>query len=146
MLTGYALSTRTNTPVAGTPERPLSDLGLRTYVAFWVNVLVRYFRQQFATLEEQQQQQANGDETSTLQISLGQVADACGLRQDDVAVALERCGLAKYRRSVDNTPKNGDDQTAAPTIQVLVTPDALNEVAASWKVKPAFLQEEYLLL
>ncbi|KAF8525214.1 acyl-CoA N-acyltransferase [Hysterangium stoloniferum] len=38
----YELSRRTGT--WGTPERPLSDLGLRSYLRFWISVLVRFFR------------------------------------------------------------------------------------------------------
>lgn len=39
---GYELSR--NSPRFGTPERPLSDLGLRSYVTYWISVLVRFFR------------------------------------------------------------------------------------------------------
>ena len=39
---GYELSRRAG--VLGTPERPLSDLGLRSYVTFWISVLIRFFR------------------------------------------------------------------------------------------------------
>lgn len=45
---GYELSRRNHAAIAGTPERPLSDLGLRGYLAFWTAVLVRYFRLVFA--------------------------------------------------------------------------------------------------
>jgi len=30
--------------IVGTPERPLSDLGLRSYLAYWISALIRFFR------------------------------------------------------------------------------------------------------
>ena len=41
-LVGYELSRRAGK--VGTPERPLSDLGLRSYLAYWVSTLIRFFR------------------------------------------------------------------------------------------------------
>ncbi|KAF9466956.1 acyl-CoA N-acyltransferase [Collybia nuda] len=38
----YELSRRSGK--VGTPERPLSDLGLRSYLAYWVATLIRFFR------------------------------------------------------------------------------------------------------
>jgi len=43
----YELSSQIPDRIAGTPERPLSELGARTYVSFWASVLVRYFRRIF---------------------------------------------------------------------------------------------------
>ncbi|KAH9949487.1 acyl-CoA N-acyltransferase [Amylocystis lapponica] len=38
----YELSRRAGK--VGTPERPLSDLGLRSYLTYWVSTLIRFFR------------------------------------------------------------------------------------------------------
>lgn len=46
--TGYYLtkhpSTRPKSLSPGTPERPLSDLGLKGYTAYWVSVVLRFLR------------------------------------------------------------------------------------------------------
>ncbi|KDQ52996.1 hypothetical protein JAAARDRAFT_197783 [Jaapia argillacea MUCL 33604] len=34
----------------GTPERPLSDLGLRSYLTYWMSVLIRFFRRLLSVL------------------------------------------------------------------------------------------------
>jgi len=34
----------------GTPERPLSDLGLRSYLTYWVSTLIRFFRRVLSVL------------------------------------------------------------------------------------------------
>jgi hypothetical protein len=39
---GYEVSRRGGK--IGTPERPLSDLGLRSYLTYWVATLIRFFR------------------------------------------------------------------------------------------------------
>ncbi|KAG6902009.1 hypothetical protein C0995_005657 [Termitomyces sp. Mi166 len=44
----YELSRRAGK--IGTPERPLSDLGLRSYLAYWVSALIRFFRHVLSVL------------------------------------------------------------------------------------------------
>ncbi|THG96413.1 hypothetical protein EW026_g5416 [Hermanssonia centrifuga] len=44
----YELSRRAGK--LGTPERPLSDLGLRSYLTYWIATLVRYFRRLLSVL------------------------------------------------------------------------------------------------
>ncbi|KAF5338257.1 hypothetical protein D9758_012858 [Tetrapyrgos nigripes] len=44
----YELSRREGK--TGTPERPLSDLGLRSYLSYWVSALIRFFRKLLTVL------------------------------------------------------------------------------------------------
>ncbi|TBU30796.1 acyl-CoA N-acyltransferase [Dichomitus squalens] len=44
----YELSRRAGK--IGTPERPLSDLGLRSYLTYWVSTLIRFFRRLLSVL------------------------------------------------------------------------------------------------
>ncbi|PCH33078.1 acyl-CoA N-acyltransferase [Wolfiporia cocos MD-104 SS10] len=44
----YELSRRAGR--VGTPERPLSDLGLRSYLTYWVSTLIRFFRRLLSVL------------------------------------------------------------------------------------------------
>ncbi|KAF9007906.1 acyl-CoA N-acyltransferase [Cyathus striatus] len=48
----YELSRRSGK--VGTPERPLSDLGLRSYLAYWVATLIRFFRRVLSVLPPEQ--------------------------------------------------------------------------------------------
>ncbi|KAI1790468.1 acyl-CoA N-acyltransferase [Ganoderma leucocontextum] len=45
---GYELSRRAGK--IGTPERPLSDLGLRSYLTYWISTLIRFFRRLLSVL------------------------------------------------------------------------------------------------
>lgn len=45
---GYELSRRSGK--VGTPERPLSDLGLRSYLAYWTFTLIRFLRRLLSVL------------------------------------------------------------------------------------------------
>jgi len=42
LTSGYELCRRAGK--VGTPERPLSDLGLRSYLAYWVATIIRFLR------------------------------------------------------------------------------------------------------
>lgn len=198
LLPGYALSIRSGAPVAGTPERPLSDLGLRTYVAYWVNVIIRFLREKFDQLDHSSihgatesiptttsplnsevsvvnrgnadgasspladpeallrssssMKKANKETTSasngvskSVTVSINDVAKACGFRSEDVATAIERCGLAQWRRRILMS-QNGEQTKELQAIQVQITQEQVEAVAVSWKVKPAFLQDQYLLI
>jgi len=46
----------------GTPERPLSELGLRSYLTYWITVLVHYFRRLLSVNPAELRGAAPGDE------------------------------------------------------------------------------------
>jgi histone acetyltransferase MYST1 len=64
----------------GTPERPLSDLGKRTYLRWWLQKILRF-------LEER-----------TGAVSIQDITNATFILQDDVKMTFEEYGLLKYLR------------------------------------------------
>ena len=65
---------------AGSPEEPLSDLGKSAYQSYWREVLICYFERQL---------QVNRDLFS---VSLGTIARATGIRNEDVVFNSHRTG------------------------------------------------------
>jgi len=71
----------------GTPERPLSDLGLKSYLSYWVATLVRFFRRLLCVSPSDIYKSPSpraGDSSETESISSSQA------RPDDVARLLRR--------------------------------------------------------
>ena len=68
----------------GTPERPLSDLGKRTYLRWWLQRILRYL------------------EDKTAAVSIQDITNATYILQDDVKMTLEEYGLLKYLRGQFN--------------------------------------------
>lgn len=66
----------------GSPERPLSDLGLVSYRSYWKNVILTYI------LEHEPNQCSN--------ISIKEVGMETGLNSDDIVSTLQYYGLLKY--------------------------------------------------
>ncbi|KAF7784818.1 hypothetical protein Agabi119p4_983 [Agaricus bisporus var. burnettii] len=70
----YELSRRSGK--VGTPERPLSDLGLRSYLAFWVARIIRYFRRVLSALPpEIPRIRTVGDLPNLSKSSIGELED-----------------------------------------------------------------------
>jgi hypothetical protein len=49
-LTGYRLTLHSRTP--GTPERPLSDLGLKGYLSYWTSLLLSVLSEELGKLHD----------------------------------------------------------------------------------------------
>jgi histone acetyltransferase MYST1 len=96
----------------GTPERPLSDLGLVSYRSYWCRVVLAELRRHKASL------------------SLKDLSSATGFREADVASALTSLNLLKYWKGqhiVSATPKIVDDH-----LRSFGGPDALFAVNPEW--------------
>ena len=106
----YELSRREGK--VGTPERPLSDLGLVSYRSYWCRVVLAELRRHKASL------------------SLKDLSAATGFREADVASALTSLNLLKYWKGqhiVSATPKIVDDH-----LRSFGGPEALFAVNPEW--------------
>ena len=97
----YALSMIEKKP--GGPERPLSDLGHRTYVSFWTRRVVDVLLKMAETKEE---------------ISINQIRDKTGMTEADIMYILENqniirnqntlcCDKAFLKKILDNSGRPG---------------------------------------
>ncbi|KAH8914769.1 acyl-CoA N-acyltransferase [Atractiella rhizophila] len=149
----YELSKR-QPGVAGTPERPLSELGLRAYLAFWSTEVLEFLRTTLANegfsgklaslpqkaaskrskkvtpLTQEARPEPESFETT---FTIEGIGKALGLRPDDVAMALEASGLSCWRNN------QGSMQ------EVVITLELLNDKIRGHKVK-RLLESSCLLL
>ncbi|BEJ17139.1 hypothetical protein CspHIS471_0605400 [Cutaneotrichosporon sp. HIS471] len=125
----YYLTRGTASP--GTPERPLSDLGLKGYLAYWVAVVLRPVEdrkpaEEGRSLRNRKSADAvdevvgvNGIDMTkrqlvqkgqyTITTTLEDLARACHLRTDDVQLVLIELGFLSTRRRLPPVIGDGDD-------------------------------------
>ncbi|KAJ2922379.1 hypothetical protein H1R20_g14716, partial [Candolleomyces eurysporus] len=155
----YELSRRAGK--VGTPERPLSALGLRGYLSYWVATLIRFFRRVLSVLPPT---------TKSIVISTGNFPDATRVTPDpvprkkknndadlhaeiatlktpldlmteDAAFALNEVGLLTKRlKSEDDSDEEGEDG------EFIITRSLVERVAAERKIKRMVLDLNCVLL
>jgi len=82
----------------GSPEKPLSDLGLLSYRSYWSTVLLDVLRR-----------------NSTSQLSIRQISEMTSIKTDDIIRTLQHLGLIKYWKGqhiISVTPKIIEDHLA----------------------------------
>ncbi|KZS90340.1 acyl-CoA N-acyltransferase [Sistotremastrum niveocremeum HHB9708] len=168
-----------------TPERPLSDLGLRGYLAYWISVLVRFFRcfpetnrhsaaeglielagggntsgqkkRKKSGKEEDDNEWTESDPSSFnnfrqlittlnpngsattnvfIQCTLRDISQATNIRVEDIAFALNECGLLQRRRK--------DNETLEEVI--MLSREMIDKVAAERNIKSKRLIDVKCLL
>lgn len=109
----YELSKRQNK--VGSPEKPLSDLGLLSYRSYWTEQLMRLL------LEARENQTA---------VSVESLSNATGITRDDVVHTLQALDALKYRRGqyviVVSEKMIEDYKTSLKKLKVAVDPKFLN--------------------
>ena len=85
----------------GSPEKPLSDLGLLSYRSFWSEVLVGVLKQaheskKMETSKKQQQQQSGA--LLTAEVSIDQLSAMTSFTTDDILHTLQAIDALRYHR------------------------------------------------
>uniref|UniRef100_A0AC35TUA0 Histone acetyltransferase n=1 Tax=Rhabditophanes sp. KR3021 TaxID=114890 RepID=A0AC35TUA0_9BILA len=87
----------------GSPEKPLSDLGLLSYLSYWSNTCIEYL------IKKQEQANLKGERLS---VSIVQIADDTSIRKEDIINTFQHLKLTRYYRGgfvvilTDNLKKN----------------------------------------
>mmetsp|Transcript_23767 Transcript_23767/g.70562 ORF Transcript_23767/g.70562 Transcript_23767/m.70562 type:complete len:459 (-) Transcript_23767:321-1697(-) len=92
----------------GTPERPLSDLGLVSFRSYWTRVLLEQLRA------------VKGD------ISIKEVSDATMIRPQDIVDTLQSLGMIKYWKGthlIHADPKSVQEHLAKIPVQQMIDVD-----------------------
>ncbi|TIC12227.1 acyl-CoA N-acyltransferase [Wallemia mellicola] len=88
----------------GTPERPLSDLGMRSYVSFWMDILRR-------SLPDQK-----------TEWTLSQWSQKTGLKEEDITLALKQSKLLDHRVTIKTIDENRTVFVISPDDDALTKP------------------------
>ena len=71
----------------GSPEKPLSDLGLLSYRSYWTHVILQVF------LDVEVKRNENGDAP---QITINEICEQTSIKKDDVISTLQSMNLLVY--------------------------------------------------
>ncbi|CAG8756517.1 23201_t:CDS:2, partial [Cetraspora pellucida] len=104
----YELSKREHK--IGSPERPISDLGIKGYHSYWKRTILKILQDHTPNLYKVQEGAStiNGDEMShndngRFMITINEISLMTSIRREDIIYTLQEMGFLKYRNpNVDN--------------------------------------------
>jgi hypothetical protein len=94
----YALSEIENKK--GTPERPLSDLGFRSYIRYWAIKIIIFLLENYTNYDRK----AEGKSHSKL--SIQQISDETFIEENDVLYVLENFRILRRATATQNSSQN----------------------------------------
>ena len=89
----------------GTPEKPLSDLGLLSYRSYWTFAILDVL------LEHQASRKGSTDETSPPQITINEIVEQTAIKKEDVISTMQTLTMINYYRGQYVITLNDDLKT-----------------------------------
>ncbi|CAG8519498.1 3048_t:CDS:2 [Racocetra fulgida] len=93
----------------GSPERPISDLGIKGYHSYWKRTILKILQEHTTNLYKVQEgaSSMNGDETShndngRFMITINEISLMTSIRREDIICTLQEMGFLKYRNPNGN--------------------------------------------
>ncbi|EIW67632.1 hypothetical protein TREMEDRAFT_64226 [Tremella mesenterica DSM 1558] len=157
-------STRPASGSPGTPERPLSDLGLKSYTSYWNSVILRFCRtllppdppqtskatrtsrprRSIALKSQETVVNVNGVDLvkipdgngQAIRLTLSQMSQACHIRLDDTIYALSELGFLRHRRTHDKHQNTpGEEKGDWDNVEVVISRAMVDDMWVKWRVK-----------
>merc|ERR1719210_3082161 len=114
----------------GTPEKPLSDLGLLSYRSYWTHAILDVL------LDHQAAKKGATDETSPPQITINEICEQTAIKKEDVISTLQTLNLINYYRgqyvlTLNEELKGRHDKELAKR-RLKIDPNSLHWTPKDW--------------
>ena len=114
----------------GSPEKPLSDLGLLSYQSYWETEIMELIQKTYESNKEET------DEDSKKSLSINEICETTAIKKDDVVQTLMNMGMInyyKFQNIICFTPEMVNNfEKAKGKIRRRINPDLLRWVPKDW--------------
>ena len=118
----------------GSPEKPLSDLGLLSYRSYWTFAILDVL------LDHQASRKGTTDDTSPPQITINEIVEQTSIKKDDVITTMLTLQMINYYRGQhvitlnDDLRTRYDKEKSKRTIRI--EPKFLHWTPKDWSKRP----------